>query len=608
MMKGYCGTVLRVNLSKGTIKKESLPQELVDSYIGGKGFGTVYHFRENIPKSDPLSPQNKLIIASGPGTGTPLPTATRIGLFAISPLNGLGIDSYLGGSFGHFMRKAGYDVIIIEGKSLKPVFLKIVNSNISIEDARYLWGKEIYETESLLKVTFGKNARILSIGKAGEKLVRYSCIGNDYNRHFGRMGAGAVMGSKGLKAIVVIGTGKVTVYDPDGLKRYILDLNKRIKENPSTGVVYPQSGTPSFVAAGNLLGVFPSHYWHRGQAKQWENLTFEYMEEQTLVKQTRCFGCPIGCAHINRIPDGPYSGIEIDGPEYETIYAFGGLCDVGDIREVIKLNDICDRLGVDTISTGNILGLLMDATEKGRIPEEFHIRFGDTGRMIEFIERIAQREGEWWILGEGIRNISEEFGLQDLSIHVKGLEPAGFDPRGLQSMAVTYGVGNRGASHLTSNAYARDIAGKARDHEIGGEDKSVDRLSLEKKAELVYNMINFNVIADCFILCRFLNRDLLTWDDYSKMLFLLTGNEKKREKLEQIANNLITLGRLYNIKSGLSIRDDILPERFFSEPIGIPGSDGSAVSKERYFQQLTQYYRMRNWDEKGVPRFSPYIE
>ena len=578
---------------------------MADRWIGGKGFGQYLNLKENRPGADAFSPENKLIFSSGPGAGTIVPTATRIGLFSNSPLNGRCIDSYVGGSIGHFLKKAGYDIVIIEGKADTPSYIKIDDENVTIESADGLWGRQIYETEDILKEKLGKSFRMLSIGKAGENLVRYACIGHDYHRHFGRMGSGAVMGSKMLKAIAVKGTGEVDVHDPERLKSYVRDLNRRIKENPSTGTVYPTAGTPSFVKAGNEIGVFPSHYWHRGCAGHGDRLTFEYMRENTLVKQARCFGCTIGCAHINRINDGPYSGIEIDGPEYETIYAFGGLCDVGDIREVIKLNDTCDRLGIDTISTGNVFGLLMDATEKERIPEKYNVRFGDTERMLEIIERIAEREKDWWIVGEGIERIAQHFDLEDIAIHVKGLEPAGFDPRGLQSMAVTYGVGNRGASHLTSNAYARDIGGKARDHEIAGEDKTVDRFSLEKKAELVYNMISFNAIADCMILCRFLNRDLLTWEDYSEMLYLLTGIQKDRDELERKANEIVTLGRLWNVRCGLTVRDDMLPERFYEEPVGLENKKGHAVSKDDYEKKIKTYYGMRNWDEKGVPREDP---
>jgi aldehyde:ferredoxin oxidoreductase len=251
--------------------------------------------------------------------------------------------------------------------------------------AAELWGKEIYETEESLKGRIGDKARVLSIGPAGERLVRYACTGHDRNRHFGRMGSGAVMGSKNLKAIALVGSGQVELSDPEGLKGYVRDLNRRIKEHPGTGTVYPTAGTTNFVSKANALGVFPSHYWSRGEARHKERIDFDYISANTLVKQTRCHGCTIGCAHINRIKDGPYEGVEIDGPEFETIYVFGGLCDVGDIREVIKLNDVCDRLGVDTMHTGNVLGLLMSATEQGRVPEELRIGFGDTEQDVSFL-------------------------------------------------------------------------------------------------------------------------------------------------------------------------------------------------------------------------------
>jgi len=605
-MKGYRGTILRVDLTTRSIQRQDIPEFLKRSFIGGKGFGTWLSVQENPPETGPLSPENKIIIVTGPGAGTSLPTAVRSGFFAKAPLNGVILESYVGGSFGHFMKRAGYDVIIVEGAAATPVFLKIIDDQVTIEDASQLWGRDIYETEEELKALLGVQARVLAIGPAGERLIRFACIGHDRNRHFGRMGSGAVMGSKKLKAIAVVGTGRVEVHDPEGLSAYVKDLSRRIREHPGTGVVYPTAGTVNFVAKANALGVFPSHYWHRGEAKHRERIDFDAMSATTLVRQTRCHGCSIGCAHINRIKDGPHAGIETDGPEYETIYVFGGLCDVGDIRDIIKLNDLCDRLGVDTMHTGNLLGLLMDATEQGRLPDIYRIKFGDTALMIEVIEKLVSREGEWRLLGEGVLTVAERFGLQDLAIHVKGLEPAGYDPRGLNSMAMAYGVGNRGATHLDSNAYARDISGTARDFELAGEDKSVDRFSMGRKAELVYNMINFNAIADCFTFCRFLNRDLLTWEDYTEVLFLLTGMRRSSEQLLEIANNIVTLGRWYNIGLGLSKEDDFLPERFYCEPSAQGTLEGRTVSKRGYQQELEQYYALRNWDNRGIPRFYPH--
>ncbi|MGQ9616951.1 MAG: aldehyde ferredoxin oxidoreductase family protein [Spirochaetota bacterium] len=604
-MKGYRGTILRIDLSSGKVTKEELPISLIERWIGGKGFGIYLNYRENLMLKDALEPQNKIFIVTGPGAGTSIPTATRAGFFSRAPLNNLVIDSYLGGSFGHFMKRAGYDIITIEGKADRPVYIKIINEKISIEDASHLWGLDIYATESALKESVGSKARVLSIGRAGENLVRYACIGHDRNRHFGRMGSGAVMGSKLLKAIALMGNGEVEVYDPEGLKSYVRELNRRIKENPVTGKVYPMAGTVNFVAKANDLGVFGSHYWQRGEAKRTDRIDFEYMRKTTLVRNTRCFGCPIACAHINAVKEGPYAGTEIDGPEFETIYAFGGLCDVEDIRDIIKLNDLCDRLGVDTMHMGNLLGLLMYATERGRIPDVYRIKFGDVERMILFIEKIVDRGGEWFILGEGIRAFASRFGLDDIAIHVKGLEPGGYDPRGVQSMAITYGVGNRGATHNSSNSYARDISGIAREHELEGDDRRVDRFTLNRKAELVFNMINFNAIAECFIYCRFLNRDLLTWEDYAEALYLLTGMSKSKEELKGIANDIITLGRWYNIKNGLTMKDDLLPERFYNEPNVSRQSGGTTVSREDYLRELRRYYSYRRWSEDGIPLYMP---
>ena len=605
--EGYRGSILRVDLTGGSVRREELPEELVGRWLGGKGLGTVLERLENDPGSGPFAAENRLILVTGPAAGTTVPTATRLGLFARSPLNGLTLESYLGGSFGHYLKRAGWDAIVIHGRAAAPVTLVIRDGEARLEDASALWGQDIYATENRLKERHGATAQVLSIGPAGENLVRYACIGHNLHRHFGRMGSGAVLGSKNLKAVVLTGTGAVAVHDPDGLREYVRELNRRIREHPGTGKVYPLAGTVNFVSKANHLGVFPSHYWHRGEAKAVERIDFEFMREHTLVRQTRCHGCLIGCAHVNRVKDGPYAGVEIDGPEFETIYAFGGLCDVGDLREIIQLNDRCDRLGVDTMHVGNVLGLLMDATERGRLPEALRIGWGDTERMLVFIERIAAREGAWRLPGEGVRAMAGELGLEDLAIHGKGLEPAGYDPRGVQSMALTYGVGLRGATHLSSNSYARDISGQAREHELAGPDRAVDRFSLARKAELVANMIDFNAVADCLILCRFLNRDLLTWGDYSRMLQLLTGRVSGEAELKRIANDLATLGRWGNLERGLGAADDRLPGRFFSEPNVSERSGGHAVSEADFLSELRRYYALRNWNGEGVPNYRPAL-
>ena len=605
--KGWRGTILRVDLASGRARREELPSAWVEHYLGGKGLGTCLQQLENPPGTDPLSPENRVILVNGPAAGTAVPTATRLALFARSPLNGLTLESYLGGSFGHYMKKAGYDAIIIEGRAGRPVTLVIADGEVGLEEAGALWGREIYDTEGALKQAHGADAQVLSIGPAGENLVRYACVGHNRHRHFGRMGAGAVLGAKNLKAVVLTGRQGLEVHDPAGLRDYVRELNLRIREHPGTGKVYPLSGTVNFVAKANAIGVFPSHYWSRGRAAAAERIGFEFMREHTLVRQTRCHACLIGCAHINRVQDGPYQGVEIDGPEFETIYVFGGLCDVGDLREIIKLNDCCDRLGLDTMHAGNVLGLLMEATSRGKLAPPYRLAWGDTPGMLGALEGIASRRGFWRLAGEGLRPLAAELGLEEVAVHVKGLEPAGYDPRGVQSMAVTYGVGNRGATHLSSNSYARDISGQAREHELSGPDRTVDRFSLSRKAELVAKMIDFNAIADCFVLCRFLNRDLLGWEDYSRMLYLLTGMERSEAELKAVARDITTLGRWYNLGCGLGPGDDLLPERFFREAHADGGSAGQRLSREEYLKELARYYALRGWSEQGVPGYRPWL-
>ena len=256
---------------------------------------------------------------------------------------------------------------------------------------------------------------------------------------------------------------------------------------------------------------------------------------------------------------------------------------------------------------GNVLGLLMEATEQGRLSPPYRLSWGDTPRMLEALQGIASRQGFWRLAGEGLRPLAEELGLREEVVHVKGLEPAGYDPRGVQSMAITHGVGNRGATHLSSNSYARDISGQAREHELAGPDRAVDRFSLARKAELVANMIDFNSIADCFVLCRFLNRDLLAWEDYRRMLYLLTGMQKSESELKATARDIATLGRWYNLSCGLGPADDLLPARFFHETHAGGGSAGHCVSKADYLEELKRYYTLRGWNEQGVPGYRPWL-
>lgn len=600
-MYGYAGRILRVNLSDGSIETSVLPETLIENYLGGKGFGRYLLSEETKPGIDPLGPDNKLIFTVGPAAGTILPTATRFMVTARSPLTGAAVDSYCGGSWGHALKLAGYDVVIIAGMSRTPIMLIVDNDRIRIEPVSDLWGKDVYQTEDLLRKQLGDNSswKIVSIGPAGENKVRYAAIAHNKYRHLGRSGAGAVMGSKNLKAIAVRGTNRPQVYNESELKSYVKELNCRIKKHPATGHNYPVEGTPVMVAVANAAGTFPSKNWQNGEVPHVEKIDSDALA-RTRIRQGRCLGCTIGCAHISRIEHPKFGLIEIDGPEYETIYAFGGLCMVDNIEDIIALNSICDQLGLDTISCGATVAFAMEAYERGDLELQEPLNWGDTERIAGLIEDIAYCRRDGVLLAEGSARVAKKIGV-DYAVHVKGLEPAGYDPRGLKSMALTYAVSSRGATHLTTNAYSRDISGKPRPHEVFGQEVSLSRLAIDYKADLVYNMMNFNTIADCFILCRFLNRDLMTWEEYSEIIYLITGRTYTVENLETVSERINTLNRLYNQREGFTKTDDFLPTRW-SRGIRNGNSQGAYVSSVEMEQMLLEYYTLRGWDENGVPK------
>lgn len=602
-MKGYWGKLLRIYLSNYTYCYEDIPNSIMLNYLGGKGFGRKYMLDEIGHDIQPLDPRNKMFIFTGPAAGTYLPTTTRVSLHTLSPLTGVSIDSYCGGSFGIFIKKAGIDGLVIEGASPKPTLLRISENFVEFKDATHIWGMDCYKTEEIVKQEWNNHqARVLTIGPAGENLVSIASIGHDMHRHFGRGGSGAVMGSKKLKAIAINGSMRVDVEYPKDLKDYCKDLSKRIKNHPGTGHIYPVMGTPAGVDLTNTHGVFPSKYWEDGTVEHVNSINFPAIESNTLVKTTQCLGCPVRCAHINEVKDGPYKGISLDGPEFETIYAFGGLCNIKDIREVIKLNDVCDRAGIDTISAGNLVGFMMYGTEKGSIPERYHIKYGDTEASIQLLEDIAHRRRAGEILADGIKKAGNYWNMEDAVIEVKGMEPAGYEPRGLKAMALAYAVSTRGATHLSSTAYAREMKGMARDFELSfADDLNINRYSIINKALLVYNMMNFNTIADCFIYCRFLNRDLLTWEDYSKSYYFLTGIELTQSNLEDIANRITTISKQFNIKRGLTRADDRLPKRCLTEPLGKGNSTGAIITQVELDTMIDHYYDLRGWDIQGYP-------
>jgi len=582
-MLGNFGKLLRIDLSSKTFLEEDIEESLLKKYIGGKGIATYFLLAEITPRINPFSPENKLFFATGPLTGTKVPTSGRYGVYTKSPLTGIYAESYSAGHVAPQMRRCGYDLFVIEGKAENPVWLEVTKNNVVFHDASHLWGGDTFYTEeSILADTNVSGAQAIVIGPAGENLVRFACIENNKWRSAGRCGVGAVMGGKKLKGIVFYGDEIPQFADEDFLKTFSQNL---VRENISGKGVqsYRNYGTPALVDTINAIGAFPSRCWQDGFFENYDKINASAMRKKLSIKTTACFNCFIACAKHSRVKEGRHAGLVVEGPEYETIYAFGGLCMIDDITEIAYLNDICDRLGMDTISAGNVISLAIEASRRGKISERLH--YNDPDAIAHLLSDISARRGLGEKLAEGTKRFSEGVGLQELAVHVKGLEPAAYEPRYFSGMALSYAVSSRGACHLRTTFYKAELSG-------------LD--ATDGKPELVVEWEDKMTIMDCLIICRFM-RDLVDFEKFSFMLKAATGYEYSPQKLRSIANEMQTLARRFNVGEGITRKDDYLPERLYSEGIISGPSAGKRIDREKFDKMLDKYYKLRGWNNDGIP-------
>ena len=591
MLFGYAGKILRVNLTNSEITEEPLQDDFAKEWIGGKGFGTKILYDEVGPDVDPLSPENKLIFTVGPATGSGFPTGGRYGVFFKSPLTGIYAESYSAGHFAPQLKFAGYDMVIIEGKAESPVYLWISDRGVEIKDASHLWGKITYDTEDGIKDELGdKKIRVACIGPAGENLVKFANIKNDYWRSAGRCGPGAVMGSKNLKAIAAKGKKRFELADREGFKEFLREMQEIIRTNPVTSEIYPVYGTPVTVNLVNTTGSFPTGgYWEDGFFEDYERINAEAVREQITIKPKGCYGCEIRCGKFGEAKQKTGETIRIEGPEYETIYSFGGLNMINDLREIVRMNDFCDKVGIDTMTGGNVVSFAIEAYKRGALQSEVPLEYGDPESVMFILDKIVKREGFGDILSEGVRSAAEKLGLSDLAIHVKGLEPAGYEPRALYCMALGYMTSVRGACHLRCTGYIFDLRG------VSG-----DRFAPEEKAPLVKEYEDRFVIFDSFILCRFV-RDIFPWDKMLKLCKVIMGIDYDEDQLRIIAERVHDLARMYSVRQGISRKDDYLPKRLSEEPLKTGPAKGHLITREDQDKMLDEYYELRGWDDQGIP-------
>ena len=576
-MKGFFNQLLRVDLSKTKTSVEPIPDSVLRSYLGGKGLGSYLLLQENPPGVEPFSPRNRLIFTLGPLADTPFYGSSRYAVFTKSPQTGIYSESYSGGKITLALSRTGYDAIVVQGRSSHPVYLEISDQKVIFHDASHLWGKETYGAEeALLQETGVQDAAALVIGPAGENLVKFAVIEAERWRSLGRAGIGAVMGSKRLKGIVFHGEKKRPLADLPALRKLAHIFRERAKDH-STVRTYMKYGTPMLVSIMNTIGAFPTQYWSKGTVEGWEDISAETILERCNVHSIACPHCFMACGKITQVKEGRHRGLSIMGPQYETIYAFGGLCMVKSIEEIIYLNDLCDRFGMDTITTGNLVAFAIEASMQGRIKEKFE--YGDADGIAALLKKIAYREGIGKTLSQGVKQAGKAWGMEDQAIHVKGLEPAGFDPRVLKGMGLAYATSDRGACHLRATFYKSELSGQIHPDKIKG------------KAKLFVDYEDKMTLFDVLILCRFY-RDLITWKNLQEILRASCGISLSRRGLKGIASDIINLARSFNQREGVTRKEDKLPRRFFREVLG---ETRKTIRPEDLERMLKEYYALRGW-------------
>ncbi len=595
-MLGYAGRVLHVDLTSGKIWTEPLKEELAKKYIGGIGLGMRLYLEYSKPGVDPFSPENPLIVATGPLSGSMVPTGGNGHAFVSKSPQSFGVsEAKAHGHWGTELKRAGYDAIIFYGKAEKPIYLWVDDDSVQLMDAKYLWGKSPQETEDAVKKELKDfYIRVASIGVAGEKLVRIACIINEKSRACGRTGLGAVMGSKNLKAIAVRGSKDIAVANKDRLLELVKIQHERMK-GPAARK-YRTLGTPENVLVLNALGAMPTNNFTSAMFPGADKISGEYLNERFVAKIIGCSSCAMRCEHIAVVPEGPYKGTTTR-IEYEPLWAMGPNCGVGNLDAILKGMDLSNYYGVDAISIGLIVSFAMDLYKNGLVSREtagMDLNFGNHEAMLEMIKRVSLREGFGDVLAEGVKLAAEKIGsgAEKYAVHIKGVEMTGYDIRGLKTAALGYAVSFRGADHNRHGSYGPDVSGK------------VNRFKAEKgRGKLVKETEDLYAIIDSIIVCKFSRGTYVKgYQDLVALYNAVTGIEMSPEELQRAGERINNLGRLINIREGLARKDDTLPWKVMHVPIPDEGpSKGSFVSQEELDLLLDDYYEVRGWNKEGIP-------
>jgi aldehyde:ferredoxin oxidoreductase len=605
-MYAYQGRMLNIDLTEGKARVEEFDERFARKYVGGVGFGFRLLYDHLDPRVDPLSEQNILVFASGPLSATSFMGSTGISLVTKSPLTGLIGDSDLRGSFGRNLKSCGYDALIISGKAKSPVYIELTDGSVEIRNATELWGKNTADVQSRLSPSTEKGPSILCIGPAGENLVKYACISGDVQFFAGRLGMGAVMGAKNLKAIVMQGKKRTPIADPAGMKNLLKEVHYEVLHDGSCDTL-SKYGTWNNIGPSNFKGTLPTKNFQRGTFEKIDEIDGDTMLNTISAGKRTCPGCPIGCRRVVKVGQ-PYNvSPEYGGPQYESVAALGPTLLLGDPFVIAKANELCNLYGLDTISAGVTIAFAMECREKGILIEKdmgMDLKWGDPEGILELIRMISFREGIGDILAEGVKNASEQIGRgsQELAMHVKGLEIPMHDPRGKKGMALAYATAIKGADHesaMHDDPFERENALP----ELGyvnpmGRNEFKGKPLLVKKTQELWG-----ILSDALPICKFPmapprplkpNRLVLA-------LRLVTGWDISLEEFLRVGERIFNLGRLFNVREGVDRTLDVLPDRF-SEPLPEGGSAGETITKEDLQRMVDEYYDLRGWATNGVPK------
>ena len=599
-MHGFYGRILKVDLSKKKYSIEPVNNEILEKYLGGKGLASYLLHELNPPRVDPLDPANCLIFATGPVTGSTIWGSCRYGVFTKSPQTGFYSESYSGGKVPEAIDSTGFDAIVIQGQSAVPTVLEIGTEGVDFHEAGDIWGMDTFQTEDTVIERFVKHGEgfkrsgAVVIGPAGENLVRFAVIENDYWRSAGRTGVGTVMGSKRIKALLFQGEAKRSLYDEDKVREFSKKIATEGKENPGAKA-YKSMGTTMMVKIVNDAGAFPTRYWSEGRCEHWEKINSDALHERCHVTSRACLKCFLACGRMTTVQQGRHAGLKLEGPEYETIYAFGGLCLIDSIEEIAYLNDICDRLGMDTITAGNLCAFTIEAARRGKI--DYKIDYGDVDAIAELLNKIANPhnpplskggKGDFEdigdILARGIKFAARVWDLEDIAVHVKGLEPPGYDPRMLKGMGLAYATSDRGACHLRATFYKPELSGM------------IDPDVIESKAEMFVDFEDRLTIFDALVLCRFY-RDLYPWEQLKEIINSVNGLDVDQKSLQEKACAIADIVRRFNLREGMKPEDDRLPISLHRKL----QKTGDIITEQELDYMLKDYYALRGWDEEGQP-------